>query len=363
MWRKLLLSLLILLCVEGVQAEPSIQAFFSDLDGYRFSLQSEIDSPSDDTRLKPFSAPILVEAEFQGFSSWEVRRNDGGRLRLDVFQMTDPLGAYELFTLWPELTPESDLVRMDVPTGAFFSPSDAIFWRGYYFCHVRPPAGSRLTEEIVTGIISDFVEVIKTENLLPVSVSHLPEEQLVPGSTRFYLGAEALSLNEHFPEPLLKEIGFQDRIEIAFAQYEPGNHSLFLVGYPTHALAEDYLIRLQNRLQGFFSAEGVYLKRAGVVIGIFIGPEERARDILLKVEYTAKIKWLYEKKRDPSAENITFLGLITQAILGIGVFLILLLGAGLVTGLVRYEALQRFPQLTRRKEMVRLGLERSDLGE
>ncbi|HUV14743.1 MAG TPA: DUF6599 family protein [Acidobacteriota bacterium] len=356
MWRKLLLSLVLLLWVDGAQAEPSIQAYFSELDAYSFSMQSEIDSPGDDTRLKPFSAPILVEAGFQGFSAWEVRAG-GGRLRLDVFQMQDPLGAYELFTLWPDLAPASDLVKIETPTGALFSPSEAIFWRGYYFCHVRPRAGSRLTEEIITEIIGDFVEVIETENLLPVSVSHLPGEQLVPGSTRFYLGAEALSLNEHFPEPLLKEIGLEDRIEIAFTQYEPGNHSLFLVGYPTPALAEDYFVRLQNRLQSFFSAEGVYLKRAGVVICIFIGPEERAREVLSKVEYTPTIKWLYEKKRDPSAENLSFLGLITQTFFGIGVFLLLILGTGLVTGLVRYEALQRFPQLTRRKEMVRLGLD------
>ncbi len=349
--------MLLLLSVEGVQAEPSIQAFFSDLDGYRFSMRSEIDSPGDDTRLKPFSEPILVEAGFQGFSSWEVRRNTSGQLRLDVFQMADPLGAYELFTLWPDLAAESDLVRIDVPIGALFNPSNAIFWRGYYFCHLRPQAGSRLTEGFITEIINDFVEVIQTENLLPVSVSHLPEEQLVPGSTRFYLGADALSLNEHFPAPLLKEIGFEDRIEIAFAQYEPGSHSLFLVGYPTPALAEDYFIRLQNRLEGFFSTEGVYRKRAGVVICIFIGPEERARDVLLKVEYTPTIKWLYQKKHDPSAENITFLGLITQAILGIGVFLLLLIGSGFAVGLLRYEALRRFPQLSRSKEMVRLGLD------
>jgi len=333
------------------------------MDRYRFSLQSEIESPDDDARLKPFSAAILAEAEFQGFSEWEVLRNAGGQLRLNVFQMQDPLGAFSLFTLWPELVPESGLVKIDAPLGAYFSPSDAIFWRGYYFCHVRPRAGARLTEEILTELIGDFVEVIETENLLPVSVSHLPEEQLLPGSTRFYLGAESLALNDHFPEPLLREIGLEDRIEIAFAQYEPGNHSLFLIGYPTPALADDYFIRLQNRLQGFFSEEGVYLKRAGVVICIFIGPEERAREVLSRVEYTATIKWLYQKKRDPSAENISFLGLVTQTILGIGVFLLLILGAGFVTGLVRYEALQRFPQLTKRKEMVRLRLERSDLGE
>lgn len=356
MLRKLSLPFLILFWIAAGQAAPSIQEFFPSLDGYRFSLLTEIDSPGDATHLEPFSESILVEAGFQGYSSWDLRISGSPQIRLDIFQMDDPLGAYELFTLWPDLATNSDLVQLDLPIGARFSPSEAIFWRGYYFCRVRPQAGSDLTEKIPTQIIGDFVEAIEIENLLPVSVSHLPQEQLVPGSIRFYLGAEALSLNERFPEPLLREIGLEDKIEIAFARYEPGDHSLFLVGYPTPALADDYSIRLQNRLQGFFSAEGVYLKRAGVVICLFIGPEEQAREVLLRVEYTPTIKWLYEKKRDPSAENITFLGLITQTILGIGVFLLLILGAGFATGLVRYEVLRRYPQLSRRKDMVRLDL-------
>jgi hypothetical protein len=356
-----------LFSIAGGQAAPAIQEFFPSLEGYSFSLLTEIDSPGNTTHLEPFSEPLLVEAGFQGYSSWDLRMSGSPQLRIEVFQMTDPLGAYELFTLWPDLADDSDLVQLDLPIGVRFSPSEAILWRGYYFCRVRPQTRSPLTEEILARIVGDFLEAIETENLLPVSVSHLPQEQLVPGSIRFYLGAEGLSLNERFPEPLLREIGLEDKIEIAFARYEPGDHSLFLVGYPTPALADDYSIRLQNRLQGFFSAEGVYLKRAGVVICLFIGPEEQAREVLLRVEYTPRevllrveytptIKWLYEKKRDPSAENITFLGLITQTILGIGVFLLLILGAGFATGLARYEVLRRYPQLTRRKEMVRLNL-------
>jgi hypothetical protein len=216
-----------------------------------------------------------------------------------------------------------------------------------------------LPQEFST-LVKDCLAHISLENLLPVSISHLPEEDLIAESVRFYLGAESLALNEHFPEPLLTEIGFADRIEIAVGQYQPGGESLFLVGYPTPKLAAAYFIKLQDRLQGFFSEQGVYMKRAGVLICIFVGPEHRAHVILPRVKYAPTIKWLYEKRLDTSSETLTFLGLITKTILGTGVFILVILGTGLVLGLVRYEVLRRFPGFMGKKEMVRLNLDRRE---
>jgi hypothetical protein len=103
------------------------------------------------------------------------------------------------------------------------------------------------------------------------------------------------------------------------------------------------------------------MKRAGVLIALLVGPEASAQRILPQVEYSPTVKWLYVKESDTyTGEVISFLGLLTKTILGTGVFILLIVGAGLVAGLIRYAVLRRFPRLKRRKDMVRLNLDLED---
>jgi hypothetical protein len=356
---RILLSLIVVLCFLNPPSlgEPNIQRFFPNFPGYRFVMLNEVTDLKESERLGPFGVPVLEEAGLESHSIWNIRNASGITFNVEILETADSSGAFELFSLWTEVNPVGELERLDLPISNLFGKSGAVFWRGNYFIEVRQEAVSELSRTAFSNLVSDFVKNTPLENMLPVSVTHIPEQDLVADSVRFYLGAQSLSLNDRFPEPLLEEIGFTDRIEIAFGRYLPGDHSLFLIGYPTPTLAEDYFVKLQDRLQGFFSDEGIYMKRAGVIICLFIGPEESARTILPRVEYAPTIKWLYEKKPDrDSSETRTFLGLIASAILGSGVFMLLIIGSGLVVGLARYEVLRRFPGISKRKQMIRLNL-------
>ncbi len=338
-----------------VSAQAAFERYASELPGFQLELQQRVKEPSEAPH-GLFSADLLEESGLTSFSSWKLRRSGKATMVGRVFETNSSIGAYALFNDAAHSPQAGDWSSLELPLGNRFSPSEAVFWRGNFLFHVLPAEGT-LEEPVFSDFVKDVAKAIDLENLLPVSVSHLPEQDRLPGSVRFYLGAGSLSQDPAFPDPLLKEIGLSDRIEIATARYLPDDHPLFVVGYPTTSLADQYLIRMQDRLTSYFSDEGIYMKRAGVLIGIFIGPEEQARKVLGDLQYKPTIKWI-KKKGPPSDDHgvMAYVGTVTSAILGTGTLLILIIGGGLLAGLARYGLFKAFPSILHRKDTVRLKL-------
>jgi len=350
-----------LLLTQIVAAQPSIQRHFSAFSDHRFIMLEEITQLENTKRINPYTTEILEEALFQSYSRWRVERQEKQDYLLEVFDLLDTSGAFSLLTLWPRFCGPADWKQLELPVGNHFRTGEGVFWRGNYLIKLTAAPGRTLTEEEFSELVRLFYENTHLENLYPVSVSHFPPQGLVRSSVEFYLGAASLALNERFPEPLLREIGFVDKIEIAFGKYELDDASLFVIGYPTPSLADEYFIRLQRGLRAFFSAEGIYMKRTGVLIAMLLGSEISAQQILGNIRYSPSVKWLYQKDSGTdSGEVRSFLGLLVRTILGTGVFILLIVAAGLVTGLIRYALLRRFPGLKRRKEMLRLNLDIDD---
>jgi len=362
-FKTLPLILLFSLLTVPTAAEPSIQRFFPEFSGHRFVMLNEVNRLDQGVSIGPFTPQILEESLFRSYSRWQVERSEKKGYFLEVYDLLDTSGAFSLLTLWPHFQKGTDWTPLNLPVGNRFRPGEGVFWRGNYLFTVKATSGGSLSVGEFSQIVQIFYENISLENLYPVTRSFLPEDGLDTSSIQFYLGSSALSLNERFPEPLLEEIGFVDRIEIAFARYGAEGSSLFLVGYPTPALADEYFVRLQDGLKDFFSKEGVFMKRSGLLIALFIGSESSAQQVLGQFQYTPNIKWLSKTETETdtyTGEVISFLGLLTKTILGTGVFVLLILGAGLVVGLIRYGFLRRYPRLTKKKEMVRLNLGEKD---
>jgi hypothetical protein len=341
------------------RGQPQIQQFLEQMEDCRPSLLYERADTAEPARIGPFSQAILEEAGFVSYSEWHLTCS-GSEQEFQILELTDPLGAYELFTLWPHLKPEDRGTYLELPVGNQFNPKGSLFWRGNFLIRVSPAGEQLLAESDFANSVNRFTSAISAENLLPVTVTNLPDEGRIPGSVQFYLGAASLGLNSQFPEPLRQEIGLDERIEIACARYGPDERPLFLIGYPTHDLAEDYAVRLQDRMQDLFAAGDVHLKRTGILLAVIVGPRERAQEILARVNYTLTIKWLYEKVTGKPSKTMTFLGLIATSILGTGVLVLMILGVGIVAGLVRYETFKRFPGLSVRNRTIRLDLERRE---
>ncbi len=348
MMRILALTLALWGMSAAALAEATVQRYFPEVKGYRFS---------------PLAAPeqlnltqeVLNEFILASYSRWKVVVPGNTALDMEVYEMRDSLGAFGLYSLWSPGTPEGTR-RLRLPVENELQDNNLIFWRGNYFFHISG-SGEESQEEQLQELAGKLAETIPLINLYPVTVVHLPEEELVSGSTEYYLGQNSLSLNKRFPRRLVSEVGFDVAIEVAFGEYGPERYPLFLIGYPTPALAAQYAVNIQDKLQSYFTSEGIYMKRSGVIISLFLGPEEQAQSILNRVQYTPTIKWIYRKEpeleKNPE-ELVTFFGIIRTSLIGAFVFLGLTVCAGLTAGLIRYRVLEAFPRFSRRDEMIRL---------
>lgn len=282
-------------------------------------------------------------------------------LQMEVFEFVDSLGAYALFSFWPQIAGRPRGETLAIPYQNDFSPRQCVLWAGRYFVRFLSPSTAELPRRRFERFASGFLSVKELDLSLPLAVRQLPGDGLVADSVRFYLGPSSLSLNPRFPMPLLDAIGFQDRVQVAHARYRPSDSSLFILVYPTPALARDYVPRIQSILSRYISEQGIFLKRSGIVVSLFAGPEKQAQEILSAIEYKPTIQWIENNRnRHPlptsPAEYRSFFGFLLSTFRGIGVGLMLVCLSGVLIGLIRYELLSRVPFISHRNEMIRLHL-------
>ena len=362
--RSLSVVLLLALSIpSATRAQTTVDQYFPLIEDYQFEKISEFSATKKQAGIGPFSRVILDEYILLSYSRWAVRPGaalQSPSLELEIYEMKDSLGAFGMFSIWPSLLEEAFQERLNLSVDNYSSVHGLIFWRGTYFFHLSEPDPGTGSNPSLSDLAHALVDAIPQLNLHPVTVIHLPKEGLIRESIRFYLGESSFALNDDFPEALAAEIGFDKQIEVTLARYTDDGHELFLVGYPTASLADYHFVRLQNAMQGYFSTEGVYMKRSGLIVSIFFGPETRAQEILPKIHYLPTIKWLYQK--DPDAAEITranitlFLGFLRETSIFIVVFVSLSVALGVTAGFARFEILRRFPQLLKKGETIRLKL-------
>ena len=355
--------LLALLTLSSALAEATIQQYLLQVSDYQFENLSELSPSEEQAGIGPFSGTLLEEYILLSYSRWAVRPEGTSELpslEVEIYEMKDALGAFGMFSIWQSLLKEAPQERLQLSVDNYYSDQSLVLWRGRYFLHISEPEPGESSRQTLGHLAQTLVEAIPLLNLHPGTVLHLPKEGLIRESVRFYLGESALALNRHLPEGLGAQMGFEKDIEVAFAQYTPNGHALFLVGYPTTALAADYLVKLQNAMQDYFSSQGVYMKRAGLMISIFFGPEPRAREILAKIHYIPTITWIYQKELDPEIvmRDIisSFMGTVRAILIMILLFISLTVSLGITAGLARHEVLRRYPKLFKKGEIVLLKL-------
>ena len=344
-------------------AQTTVDQYFPQVDDFRFEKLTEISATEKQVAIGPFSSIILDEYILLSYSRWSVRPEAAPQsppLELEIYEMKDTLGAFGMFSIWPSLLEEAPQERLTLSVDNYSSVHGLIFWRGNYFFHLSEPNPRTSPNPSLFDPAQGLIEAMPLLNLHPVTVIHLPKEGLIRESIRFYLGESSFALNDDFPEALAAEIGFDKQIEVTLARYTEHGPELFLVGYPTASLAADHFVRLQKALQGYFSIEGVYMKRTGPIVSIFFGPEAMAREILAKIHYLPTIKWLYQKDPEPAEITRTaitlFLGFLRETFIIIGVFASLSLVLGVTAGFARVGILRRFPQILKKGDPIQLKL-------
>jgi len=335
-------------------AQPAIERYFSALPGFRLVMQKQVSGAEQGQRIGSYQSPVLEEYGFTSYSTWHATptAGKGPRTVVEVYELRDSTAAFGLFSIWDESEGRSPGRRLDLPQDNRYDDGNLVFWRGNrVFCLQRNDRSNNREPEMTT-LARTIIHALSGPQELPVSVVHLPEEEIEPGSVHFYLGKASLGLNKDFPKPLHAVVGMEDDIEIAAAQYSPNQTPLFVIAYPTPKLASQYFLKVQTALSAHFSDKGIYITKSGVLIGLCIGSEQDATRILGRVKYNPSVQWLDEEP-DPNVSGMRF---IVRAILGTFAFLLITLGVGILVGYVRYQLIRRYPNLGKKNEMVRLKL-------
>ncbi len=357
--KRLLRCTVLLLSFVGLaRADVSVSAFLKKIPDYTVRVKEETAKVEEGKDAGSYPGGVLKEFALKSYSRWELvpadQTSDKPRVDIEVYEMLDPPGAFGLYSLWEKTGHPPLTGRLNLPIEHRYSSRDLILWRSSYFLHLTQPAGPEDKAKL-EQLLRNMMDAIPAVDALPVAIGQLPTEELKEGSVECYFGRNGLALNTEFPKPLVPLMGLEDHIEIGFGRYNPGGTPLFLIAYPTPALAEKYSVKIQDSLASYFGP-GVYLKKSGPLIGLVVGNEADATRLLSRVKYKAKIKWIEDKPEDDK-QTRTFLGTVTRAILGTLAFLFVTGGVGIVVGYFRYLFIRSHPEWGKKDEMIRLKLD------
>jgi hypothetical protein len=350
-------------CLTVTSSIAEIGPYISRLEKSRNTQQLEITNWKDRAETGAFSREMLAEFVLQSYSVWllESPESDWKTARLEVYEMLDPQGAFGAYSALLSIheagrrSPcqiESDCVQLD---------QNIVFWKGRFLL-VASSSSSSLSS--LHSFVTELAPLVNEPNLYPVSVTQLPSDQLIRDSMRYYLGPMSMESNTVFPSQLLEKIGFEKNIEIAFARYGDGDDALFLIAYPTVEMARQYFASIQRELAEFVSPVSIFSKRSGPLVSLFLGSQQRAVQVLDKVQYSAQVKWIYEKQlteaeiQERHEEVVSFFGIVTSSILFSGFAMLAVISAGVVVGLIRFQVLKSFPHVKEKDDMIRLELDR-----
>lgn len=211
-----------------------------------------------------------------GFINEQVTQQ--GKLSVHSYKLKDltgALAAWESMRL-PDAKP-CDLAPVCSRTG-----NDLLISTGNYVLKLTGPLPTKAEVEAIINTLPD-----RQETSLPAILTFLPQEGLVPNSTRYILGPE--SLKAFAPELSEAKPGFDQGAEAQVATYKLGNRSparLALFYYPTPEMARLHATDFKIHI-------GPHVKRSGVLVAAIYGPvtDDAADTLLSRVSYEAKITW------------------------------------------------------------------------
>ncbi len=304
-----------------------------------WQLQSA-DQASDPAKADAVYATLLKEYGFNDFEMAQYVKPDR-RLSLKVIRFNDASGAYGAYTFYraPEMAAES------IGDQSASNNERVLFLRGNFlvdarFDHITPMSGGELRE-----FASSLPAQTGASANLPSILNYLPKQNLVANSIKYVSGPVGLSRVTSTLPP--EQVDFSTGAEIATAQYKTsqGTADLFLVSYPTPAVAA---IRLRSIEQWHPGTPGsnqpaVYSKRTGPVVAVLTGPisNDEAQPLLASVNYDADVTWnenTYFDKKNNIGSLLVNIIMLTVIIIGLA------LVAGLAFGGLRVMARRFFPE-------------------
>jgi hypothetical protein len=285
---------------------------------------------------RPHDSGIIIEYGFAKLTRLQLVNPEQKPLTLAIYEMLDSVAAYGLFTYlrMPNAEPFTGIGSACAGT-----PREISFHQSKYYVVLDSeradaalrPAMLQLAQAISKSLPSDFS--------LPTVASKLPNENRVPQSEKFLMGAEALS--QLLPLGQKDPFGLSTGAEAAMAKYEHSGESatLLLIHYPTQQLARRMLESGYQQYSSHYPGQAAFYKRDGpmVVLVLASNSPELATMLLEKVSYVSMVSW------DPKVEPPNIAQVMVNIFIFCGIMLCTTFVAGLVFGIARVVIKRFFP--------------------
>jgi hypothetical protein len=288
--------------------------------------------------LEQFAGDDTLLLHEYGFVSGQRREyvRDSSTLSVTLWQMRDATGSYGLFTFFQE----PDMEEREGDDSMVGRQGRWLARRGAYVIDAH---GESLARDEAPMLLSEIPTPRREAEVLPLLPEYLPEENLVPLSTKFLMGPVGFERLGTRLRP--SSIGFDLGAEAALARYrtEGGGFRLMLVSYATPQLAARQLQSFEDgaAAAGAETRGKVYIRRKGSLLAFLLDAprEEIVESLFDGIRYESVITW---NERAPSPKDNVG-NLLLAAFLLTGFCLLVTLVAGISFGGIRYLAKKFLP--------------------
>jgi hypothetical protein len=258
---------------------PNLLKALQDTPGFEATSEPALYDAVTLDRFDPDLTPTLKLYGSKGIAALQGRLA-GNPVQVTIFQMLDAPAAYGLYT-FQRTRVDGEPTPVVLGAASFQRQSQVYFWQSNYAVRIEGTATAR-----------DEVGRILSRNILgrsqkpPVS-GYLPAENLVEGTEKYILNAEAIDSAAGLTGD---QLGFDSSAEAATAMYRigGGRAHLLLVLYPTQHIARKYLDAIDAG-----GTPSAFRKRAGPLLAIVYGSTDEtvASSILDGVSHQFKVTW------------------------------------------------------------------------
>jgi hypothetical protein len=219
-------------------------------------------------------AELYFVYNFQKLATQEYQRGQEGPLIVEVYQVASPADAYGLFSFYATGEP------IDLGAGGAVEPGRLIsFWQGRFYSRVF--AYGEADHESLLALARQVVAAMPEpkEGALPELVVRLPQENLMPGSARFFHQKLSLDNLIWLSEENILNLSEQTNAVLAVYTYGDAQAQLLVVEYPDAATAEAAHAALEATGLENLSAAG---QSAQYLVAVFETPDQALAHELLQ---------------------------------------------------------------------------------
>jgi hypothetical protein len=232
--------------------------------GWERSGEAEIYVPDDLFDYMDGQAELFFVYRFERLAVQEYQRGDEGPIIVEVYQVANPADAYGLFSFYATGQP------LDLGAGGAVEPGRLIsFWQGPFYARVF--AYGEAEQESLSALARQVAAGMPEEGGLPQLVTRLPQENLVPGSARFFHQKLSLDNLIWLGDENILNLSEQTDAVLAAYTYDDTQAQLLVVEYADATTAEAAYTALEGSGLENLSAAG---QSAQYLAAVFKMPDQ-----------------------------------------------------------------------------------------